>query len=135
MRLTKTAGWNTVHFKAIPDPEDLYHPTHEYLWKEWEGIYGDLTLDDEERKAKSDQFYNANAEAMNSGVVTLWQEKLSYLIVRKEIVERGYHLCMRELQNIARDPSMALFDMENAVTFRVEDNGLRRSDGQARLLA
>ena len=130
MRLTKTAGWNTVHFKAIPDPEDLYHPTHEYLWKEWEGIYGDLTLDDEERKAKSDQFYNANAEAMNSGVVTLWQEKLSYLIVRKEIVERGYHLCMRELQNIARDPSMALFDMENAVTFRVEDNGLRRSDGR-----
>ena len=128
MRLTKTAGWKTVHFKAIPDPEDLYHPTHEYLWKEWEGIYGDLTLDNREREAKADAFYNANAEAMNRGVIALWSEKLPYLKVRKMIVERGYHFCMRELQNIARDPSMSLFDMDNAVTFRVEDDGLRRSD-------
>ena len=129
-RLTKTPGWKTKHFKAIPDPEDLYHPTHEYLWKEWEAIYRDLTLDDVEREVKADKFYNANAENMNSGVVTLWSEKLSYLTVRKMVVERGYHFCLRELQNIARDPSMSLFDMDNAVTFQIEANGFRRSDGR-----
>ena len=93
-----------MHFKAIPDPEDLYHPTHEHLWKEWEEIYGDLTLDDTERETKANEFYNANAEEMNCGVTALWPQALSYLNVRKLVVERGYHLCMRELQNIARDP-------------------------------
>ena len=130
MRITKTPGWRTEHFKAIPYPQDLYHPTHEHLWKEWEAIYRDLTLDAAEREAKADKFYNANVEDMNSGIIALWREKLSYLNVRKMVVERGYHFCLRELQNIARDPSMSLFDMDNAVTFRVEDNGLRRSDGR-----
>ena len=130
VRLTKAPGWKTVHFKAIPYPDDLYHPTHEYLWKEWAGIFGDAALDDREREAKAGAFYNANQDEMNRGVVALWQEKLSYLKVRQIVVERGYHFCMRELQNIARDPGMSLFDMENAVTFRIEDDGLRRSDGR-----
>ena len=130
VRLTKAPAWKTVHFKAINHPEDLYHPTHEYLWKKWEGIYGDAALDDSEREAKARAFYNANLDEMNRGVVALWEVKLSYLKVRQMVVERGYHFCMRELQNIARDPGMSLFDMENAVTFRVEDDGLRRSDGR-----
>ena len=130
VRLANTPGWQNVHFKAIPDPEDLYHPTHEHLWKEWEEIYGDLTLDDTERETKANEFYNANAEEMNCGVTALWPEALSYLNVRKLVVERGYHLCMRELQNIARDPSMSLFDMENAMTFRIHKDGLMRKDGR-----
>ena len=36
---------------------------------------------------------------------------------------------MRELQNDARDPSMALFKMDQAMTFSVTDEGFRRSDG------
>ena len=128
MRLTQTPGWKNVHFKAIFDPEDLYHPTHEHLWKGWEEIYGDLTLDDAEREAKENEFYNAHADDMNSGVTALWPEALSYLKVRKMIVERGYHYCLRELQNIARDPSMSMFDMENAMTFEVVDEGLKRHD-------
>ncbi len=128
MRLTTAPGWQNVHFKAILDPEDLYHPTHEHLWKEWEGIYGDLTLDDGERETKANQFYDANAEDMNCGVTALWHEALPYLQVRKMIVERGYHLCMRELQNIARDPSMSLFDMENAMTFKLTEDGLLHAD-------
>lgn len=128
MRLTTTTGWKNEHFKAILDPEDLYHPTHEHLWKGWEKLYGDLTLNDTEREAKADEFYNAHADDMNSGVTALWPEALSYLKVRKMIVERGYHFCLRELQNIARDPSMSMFDMENAMTFEVVDEGLKRSD-------
>ena len=128
VRLTKTPGWTNVHFKAILEPEDLFHPTHEYLWTEWEGIFGDLTLDDAEREAKANAFYNANAEEMNSGVIELWPDALSYLQVRKLVVERGYHFCLRELQNIARDPSMSLFDMENAMRFKLTQDGLLRAD-------
>ena len=130
MRLTQTPGWNNVHFKAIPDPEDLYHPTHEHLWKEWEAIYADLTLDDAEREAKADEFYNAHQEDMNAGVTALWPEALPYFKVRKIIAERGYHYTLRELQNIPRDPSMSMFDMDNAMMFEVIDGGLKRSDGR-----
>ena len=128
MRLTRTTGWRNVHYKAIPNPKDLYHPTHEHLWKEWERIYGDTTLADVEREAKADEFYNAHADDMNSGVTALWHQKLPYLKVRKMMVERGYHFCMRELQNIARDPGMSLFDMENAMTFKLTADGLLRAD-------
>ncbi len=130
MRLTQTPGWNKVHFKAILDPEDLYHPTHEHLWKGWDAIYSDLSLDDAEREAKADEFYNAHEEQLNAGVTALWPEELSYLKVRKMIAERGYHYTLRELQNIARDPSMSLFDIENAMTFEVVDAGLKRGDGR-----
>ena len=128
VRLTERPGWNNVHFKAIPVPEDLFHPTHEHLWKEWEAIYADLALDDAEREAKADEFYNAHEEVMNAGVTALWPEELSYLKVRKIMAERGYHYTLRELQNIARDTSMSMFDMENAITFEVVDKGLKRSD-------
>ena len=130
MRLTRTPGWKKVHYKAILEPKDLYHPTHEHLWSDWEEIFRDLTLPDDEREAKADEFYNAHAEEMDSGVTALWREKLSYLTVRKLVVERGRHFCMRELQNVARDPSMSLFDMENAMTFRIVKKGLKRKDGR-----
>ena len=130
VRLTKTPGWKNVHLKAIAYPEDLYHPTHEHLWKEWARIYGDMTLNDVERNAKANEFYNAHAAEMNAGVIALWPELLPFLQVRKMVVERGYHFCLRELQNIARDPSMSLFDMENAMTFRMHERGLLRKDGR-----
>ena len=60
----------------------------------------------------------------------LWEEALPYVRVRKEIIERGYHRVMRELQNDARDPAMSLFKMNQAVTFSVTDEGFRRSDGR-----
>ena len=67
---------------------------------------------------------------MSGGVTMLWPAKLPYIHVRKKIVERGYHRVMRELQNDARDPGMALFKMAEAVTFSVADEGFRRSDGR-----
>ena len=66
---------------------------------------------------------------MNANVQMLWEEALPYVHVRKEIVERGYHRVMRELQNDARDPAMSLFKMNQAVTFSVIKEGFRRSDG------
>ena len=123
-------GWRTLRFEAVRYPKDIYHPTAEHLWKEWERVYSDTTLNDDEREARADAFFKSRKTEMNANVQMLWEEALPYVRVRKEIVERGYHSVMRELQNDARDPSMALFKMDQAMTFSVTDEGFRRSDGR-----
>ena len=129
-KLRGNPDWRTLHYKAIIHPEDLYHPTAEHRWRQWEGFYADMTLDDDERRAAATAFYEAHRSEMIAGVDELWKEKMSYLKVRQLIVERGYHHVMRELQNIAKDPSMALFNMEAAITFGVDGNGFLRSDNR-----
>ena len=128
--LRTVPGWETLRFEAVRYPKDIYHPSAEFLWKEWERFYSDTTLDDLERESKADVFFNEHENEMTAGVSMLWGNELPYLRVRKEVVERGYHSVMRELQNDARDPSMALFKMDEAVTFSVTDEGFRRSDGR-----
>ena len=127
--LRTVPGWQTLRFEAVRYPKDIYHPTAEHLWKEWEHVFSDTTLDDKEREARADAFFQSRKTEMNANVQMLWEEALPYVRVRKEIVERGYHSVMRELQNDARDPSMALFKMDQAMTFSVTDEGFRRSDG------
>ena len=128
--LRTVPGWQTLRYQAVRRPDDIYHPTVENLWKQWERVYSDTTLDDDEREARADAFFQSRKSEMNANVDMLWEEKLPYVRVRKEIVERGYHSVMRELQNDARDPGMALFKMDAAVTFSVSDEGFRRSDGR-----
>ena len=128
--LRTVPGWETLRFEAVRYPKDIYHPTAERLWKQWERFYSDTTLDDDERDARADAFFQSRKTEMNANVQMLWEEALPYVRVRKEIVERGYHRVMRELQNDARDPAMSLFKMNQAVTFSVTDEGFRRSDGR-----
>ena len=128
--LRTVPGWQTLRYQAVCHPSDIYHPTAENLWKQWEHVYSDTTLNDDERESKADAFFQSRKTEMNAGVQMLWEEKLPYVSVRREIVERGYHRVMRELQNDARDPGMALFKMEEAVTFSVTDEGFRRGDGR-----
>ena len=129
-RLRTTPGWTSYRFQAIPFPEDLYHPTSEHLWREWEGVYADMTIDEEKRIEMASAYYHENQTEMVSGVRELWNEKLPYIKVRELIVERGYHFVMRELQNVANDPSMSLFKMDNAKRFGVVRDGLMRDDGR-----
>lgn len=127
-QLRRTPGWKTLRFQAIPHPEDLYHPTAEHLWKEWETMYSDMSIEDDEREQKADAFYESNKSEMIAGVQELWKAELPYLQIRKWMIERGYFYVMREYQNIADDPSMALFDMDNAITFKLTADGILRSD-------
>lgn len=130
-RLRDTPGWTSLRFQACQFPITLYHPSCEdTLWKSWGEIYTDMTLENDEREAKADAFYAAHEKEMTDGVKLLWPESLTYLKIRKLIAERGYAECLRELQNIPRDPSNALFDMERAGTFSIEKDGLNRSDGR-----
>ncbi len=127
--LCTRAGWNTKFFRAIEHPADLWHPTQEHLWQQWERLYTDLNIDLETRKAQAQDFYDANETAMTEDVVELWPEMLPYLYVRKEICDVGYYPVLRELQNSTHDPSQALFDMKNALRFEKQQDGLLRSEG------
>ena len=121
-------NWSTLFFQAIKHPADLWHPTAEHLWKQWEKIYTDLRLEQIERFEKSDAFYNENQTQMMAGVEHMWEEMIPYIDVRKEICNVGYFPVMKELQNSTHDASQTLFDMNNAVRFSIAKDGLLRSD-------
>ena len=127
--LRNRPGWQTKLYKAIEHPEDLWHPTAEPLWKQWEKIFTDMSVPEHERQANADAFYQTHKEAMHGPEVKeLWPEMITYLDVRKEICDVGYWAVLRELQNETRDPSKAIFDMDNAITFKITDKGFLRSD-------
>ena len=126
--LRQRSGWNTQFFQAIENPADLWHPTAEYLWREWEQLYTNMDIDETERHAQAQAFYEKNVTQMQADVVELWPEVITYLDVRKEICDVGYYPVLRELQNSTHDPSQALFDMNNAVRFEKTKDGFLRSD-------
>lgn len=126
--LRQRAGWQTLFFRAILHPEDLWHPAAEPLWKEWEKIYTNLELTDRESQAQA--FYHANKDQMIAGVKELWPEVITYLDVRKEICDMGYYPVLRELQNSTHDPSQSLFDMGTAIRFSLTPDGFLRSDNR-----
>ena len=128
--LSNRASWKTLFFQAIEHPKDLYHPKHERLWEEWTSIYTDMSIDDEERNRLADEYYYSKENLMTEGVVELWgdMQELTYLAVRKAICNEGYFAVMRELQNSTRDPSREMFNMEGAIRFDIQNEGLMRSD-------
>ena len=126
--LRQRSGWNTQFFQAIENPADLWHPTAEHLWREWEQLYTNMDVDESERHAEAQAFYEKNETQMRADVVELWPEVITYLDVRKEICDVGYYPVMRELQNSTHDPSQALFDMNNAIRFELTADGFLRSD-------
>ncbi len=128
-KLRTRPGWKTLFFQAIQNPADLWHPTAEPLWKQWEKIYSDMSLPDAEREANAEAFYQQHKQEMHgSEIEELWPEMITYLDVRKEICNVGYFPVLREFQNSCRDPSKAIFDMDNAIHFEITKDGLLRSD-------
>ena len=128
--LRDRADWKTLLFRAIEDPADLWHPTHEEHWKQWEKIYTDLTFEDVERKKRATAFYweHLHETAIEPHVQHLWSETITYLQVRQEICNVGYYPVLRELQNSTHDPSQALFDIDSAVKFDIVAEGFLRTD-------
>ena len=59
--LRTVPGWRTLRYQAVVDPVDIYHPTAERLWKAWERLYCDTTLNDEEREENANAFYEGSS--------------------------------------------------------------------------
>lgn len=127
--LRQRSGWQTLFFQAIEHPVDLWHPTAEHLWREWEKLYTNMDVDEVDRHAEAQGFYEENKTEMHGPEIKeLWPEVITYLDVRKEICDVGYYPVLRELQNSTHDPSQALFDMTNAIRFEKVKDGFLRSD-------
>ena len=128
--LRDRSGWDTLFFRAIEQPADLWHPTAEDKWREWERMYTDLSLTAQQRHANAQAFYERNKTVMHNPdeIKELWPEMITYLDVRKEICDVGYFPVMRELQNETHDPAQALFDMDNALYFDIKQEGFLTSE-------
>ena len=120
----------TTHLRAIPSPADLRHPTAGERWDEWSKVYCDMSLDDAEREARADAYFENHQGEMMDGVQELWPERLSYLQIQKYIAERGYPFVMQEFQNDISSSDEFIFDMERASRFRETTQGFLRSDDE-----
>ena len=118
----------TTHLRAIPQPTNLWHPTQEPLWEEWTKLYSDMSVDDDVREERAARFFTDNQAAMLEGVESLWPERLSYLQIRKYVVERGYPYVMQEFQNDISASDEYIFDMNRASRFTVTRHGFLRTD-------
>ena len=129
-QLQNLPDWHTQFYRSIERPADLRHPTAEHLWNDWETIYTDMTIPNDERGRRAHAFLEAHKTEMLAGVEELWPQMLSYLKIRRLICNEGYISVMRERQNSTRDPSKEIFDMESAIRFKTVENGFLRSDGR-----
>ncbi len=101
--LTKNAAYDSKIYKAI-----ISWSTRQDLWNEWTKLYTDL--DDSDRKARSQAFYDQSKTEMLQGVKVLWPEHESYLDLMKELVETGRRAFMKEKQNEPLGAEESLFE-------------------------
>ena len=121
-------AWRNIFIQAIPNPDQLVHPDAEHLWQEYRKIYANAALEPLERSTQMDTFYAEHEAEMNAGIEETWREKWTYRSLREKEFDQGRAAILREYQNHPVDRELAIFDMENAVRFTVENDGLLRSD-------
>lgn len=101
---------NNPGYKAIKYRAVISFSSEEDLWKEWEGIYTDLSNDNHEADAKA--FFEANREKMLAGTQVLWEEKLSYYDLMVMKVTEGESSFNSEEQNEPINPEDCIFNEE-----------------------
>ena len=121
-------AWRNVFIQAIPTPDQLVHPKAEHLWQEYRQIYANTALEPQERSVQMEVFWTEHEKEMNAGVEETWREKWTYRSLREKEFDQGRAAILREYQNHPVDRELAIFDMENAVRFTVESDGLLRTD-------
>ena len=131
--LMDNPAWHTIFLRAFENPKQLKpHPTAEHLWERWEHIYTNKLIagGDQKRLDAAEAFYKENKTEMTEGVVGLWLEMLSYKMIREYIMSRGYDYVMQEYQNDITHTTYRIFDMGNASTFTIENDGLWVEDSR-----
>ena len=121
-------AWRNIFIQAIPTPDQLVHPDAEHLWQEYRKIYANTALEPQERSMQMEVFWTEHQKEMNAGVEETWREKWTYRSLREKEFDQGRAAILREYQNHPVDRELAIFDMENAVRFTVESDGLLRTD-------
>ncbi|MBU5441220.1 phage terminase large subunit [Paenibacillus sp. MSJ-34] len=105
--ILKNPRYRSVKYKAV-----LSFAQRQDLWDEWESIYTDLELGDEEREQAALSFFETNREEMLEGTQVLWEAKLSYYDLMVEKVGDGDSSFNSEYQNEPINPEDCLFNEE-----------------------
>ena len=122
--LRQRSGWNTLFFRAIEHPADLWHPTAEQLWREWEKLYTNMDIVETERHAQAQAFYEKNeAEMAGKEIVELWPEVIKYLDVRKRFVMSDTTQCSANFRTALTTPHRH-FSTWQCDTLREDKGGL-----------
>ncbi len=78
------------------------------LWDKWTQLY--TNIDDPQRLANSEAFYEQNKVEMLKGTKVLWPEKEDYLALMKEMIEIGKRSFFKEKQNDPQGSDSKLFE-------------------------
>lgn len=103
----KNPGWRRKVYRAV-----ISWAHRKDLWDEWERIYTDWHLGDEERHAAAHAFYDANRAAMLTGTAVLWPEGEDYYDLMRQRIDDGPTAFQTEKQNEPLDPSQCEFPEE-----------------------
>jgi len=100
----------------------------EDLWEKWRDIF--TNIDNENREAESDKFYEKNKKDMLLGTSVLWEERENYLRLMKEMVEIGKRAFMKEKQNKPMGAHDSLFEhihwyRETETGIQIEKTGIQ----------
>jgi len=101
--LTKNAAYDSKIYKAI-----ISWSARQDLWNEWTKQY--TNLDDQDRRARAQAFYDEHKVSMLEGTKVLWEAHESYLDLMKEMVETGRRAFFKEKQNEPLGADEALFE-------------------------
>jgi len=99
MELSRTAGWKTLHFRAIER-----YPKRMDLWDQWREIYSDA--DNSQAAIDARHFFYKHRREMEADAVVLWPERedlYSLMCLRAEI---GWAAFAREKQNAPVSPEL-----------------------------
>ena len=102
MELSRTAGWKTRIFKALPR-----FPQNMALWEKWEEIY---TQPNSDAPLLARRFYESHRDAMHEGAVVLWPEEEDLYSLMKMRAEAGHAAFEREKQNEPINPELCEWD-------------------------
>lgn len=114
--LCRNPAYDSAIYKAI-----ISWSQREDLWEKWREIY--CNLDNPNRLADSQAFYDANESELLLGTQVLWPEKETYLDHMKDMVEIGRRAFMKEKQNEPESAEDNLF--ERIHWYREEADGCR----------
>jgi len=103
MRLLKNPAYDGAVYKSV-----ISWSERQDLWDKWTLIYTDL--DNKNRLAEAQAFYDSNKTSMLQGTKVLWADKETYLDLMKELIEKGKRAFMKEKQNEPLGGDEALFE-------------------------
>lgn len=100
----RNPGWRRKVYRAV-----ISWANRKDLWDEWERVYTDWHLGDEERQAAAHAFYERNRSAMLEGTEVLWPEGEDYYDLMRQRIDDGPTAFQTEKQNEPLDPSQCEF--------------------------